>query len=361
MSYETRRTVSSGHRRAGVVIAVAGKKLVMGASGFLGSHVVKNLVARGDEVRVLLRPISDTRGIDGLPVERRFGDIFDLDAVRDAMTGCDVVYYCVVDARSWLRNSKPLWRTNVDGLRGVLEVASQTCLSRFVYTSSIGTIGRVDSGQADETTIHNWRDRGGEYIRTRIAGEELVLHCCAEKNLPGVAMCVSNTYGPGDWLPTPHGGMVRDVVRQRLPFYIDGWDYEVVGVADAAEALVLGGERGRVGERYIVSERFMKTSDVYRIACTAVGVEPPRWGVPIQVLSGISHVANAVTALLGRDSRLTPLNVRLMNVMSPMDHSKATRELGWYPRPVAESIAEAAHFFTTRRGGTASADGPKDE
>ena len=121
---------------------MAGTKLVIGASGFLGSHVAKQLIARGErDVRVLIRPTSSTCGIDGLPVDVRYGDIFDTEALRAAMDGCDVVYYCVVDARPWLRDPRPLWRTNVDGLRNVLEVASDADLYRFVFTSSIGTIG----------------------------------------------------------------------------------------------------------------------------------------------------------------------------------------------------------------------------
>ncbi len=257
---------------------MAGTKLVIGASGFLGSHVAKQLVARGDDVRVLIRATSSTRGIDGLPVDVRHGDIFDTESLRAAMDCCDVVYYCVVDARTWLRDTTPLWRTNVDGLRNVLDVAVEANLARFVFTSSIGTIGRVENGLADESTAHTWLDVGGDYIRSRVAAEDLVMRYCAEKGLPGVAMCVANTFGPGDWLPTPHGGLLAAAVRGKMPFYIDGYDAEVVGIEDAAGAMVLAGERGRIGERYIVSERFMSTREVHEIACNAVGVAPPKWG-----------------------------------------------------------------------------------
>ncbi|MGZ8802444.1 MAG: NAD-dependent epimerase/dehydratase family protein, partial [Mycobacterium sp.] len=246
---------------------MAGTKLVIGASGFLGSHVTKQLVARGDDVRVLIRPTSSTRGIDGLPVDVRRGDIFDTESVRTVMDGCDVVYYCVVDPRPWLRDTTPLWRTNVDGLRNVLDVAVEVDLTRFVFTSSIGTIGRSDHGMADENTAHNWLDVGGDYIRSRVAAEDLVLRYCTEKGVPAVAMCVANTFGPGDWLPTPHGGLLAAAVGGKLPFYIDGYEAEVVGIEDAALALILAGERGRTGERYIVSERFMSTREIHEIAC----------------------------------------------------------------------------------------------
>lgn len=329
---------------------MAGTKLVIGASGFLGSHVVKQLVAGGEtDVRVLIRATSSTRGIDGLPVDIRYGDVFDTDAVRAAMTGCDIVYYCVVDTRSWLRDPAPIWRTNVDGLRSVLDVAADADLYRFVFTSSIGTIGRADGGLADETTPHNWLDAGGDYVRSRVAAEQLVMRYRTEKALPGVAMCVANTYGPGDFLPTPHGGMLAAAVLGKLPFYIDGYEAEVVGIEDAARAMILAGERGRVGERYIVSERFMSTREIHRIGCEAVGVAPPRYAIPIRVMSAAGHVSAAVARIRNKDTMLTPMNIRLMHIMTPLDHSKAERELGWHPQPTSEAIVAAAHFFSARR------------
>ena len=218
---------------------MASKKLVIGASGVPGSHVTRRLAARGDDVRVLIRTTSSTRGIDGLAVDVQHGDIFDEQSVRWAMRGCDVVYYCVVDARPWSLDPTPMRRTNVEGLRGVLDVAAEANLSRFVFTSSIGTIGRSTVGLADETTAHNWLDVGGDYIRSRVVAEEMVLQYHAEKDLPAVAMCVSNTFGPGDWLPTPHGGLLSAAVRGKMPFYIDGYESEVVGIEDAADAMSL--------------------------------------------------------------------------------------------------------------------------
>ncbi len=328
---------------------MASKKLVIGASGFLGSHVTKQLVSRGEDVRVLIRDTSSTRGIDGLAVEIHRGDIFDESSVRSAMHGCDVVYYCVVDARPWLLDPTPMWRTNVDGLHAVLEVAVQADLDRFVFTSSIGTIGRSTDGLADENTAHNWLDLGGDYIRSRVVAEEMVLRYHAEKGLPAVAMCVSNTYGPGDWLPTPHGGLLSAAVRGKMPFYIDGYEAEVVGIKDAAEAMILAGERGRTGERYIVSERFMSTREIHEIGCHGVGVPPPRRRIPIRLMSAVSYPNSWLARLRRRDTQLTPLNIRLMHIMTPLDHSKAVRELGWNPSPTPEAIVEAARFFRDNR------------
>src|ERR1700724_4354500 len=133
------------------------KKLVIGPSGFLGSHVTRQLVATGADVRVMLRRTSSTQGIDDLPVERCYGDVFDDGALRAAMTGCDLVYYCVVDARAWLRDPAPLFRTNVEGLRHVLDAAVDADLRRFVFTSTIGTIGiPAERRPATEEDEVNW-------------------------------------------------------------------------------------------------------------------------------------------------------------------------------------------------------------
>jgi dihydroflavonol-4-reductase len=332
-------------------------KLVIGASGFLGSHVTRRLVERGEHVRVLIRTTSSTRGIQDLidehGIQCHYGDVFDAESVRAAAQGCDVVYYCVVDARAWLRDAAPLWRTNVEGLQNVLDVMTEpgiaATLHRFVFTSSIATIGIPEKGRATEDLANNWLDRGGEYVRSRVSAEELVLRYHRDRGLPAVAMCVSNTYGAGDWLPTPHGGLVAAAVRGKMPFYIDGAEAEVVGIDDAADALILAGEHGTPGERYIVSERFMSAREIYRIACAAVGVEPPRRGVPITLMAVAAGISHLIARLRKRDTRLSPLTVRLMHVMPPMDHSKAVRELGWKPAPTSEAIAQAAHFFSAGR------------
>lgn len=324
------------------------KKLVIGASGFLGSHVTRRLVADGADVRVMLRKTSSTKGIDDLAVERCYGDVFDDDALRAAMAGCDVVYYCVVDARMWLRDPAPLFRTNVDGLQHVLDAAVAADLSRFVFTSTTGTLAISDSRPVTEEDPHNWDD-GGPYIAARVAAEDLVLRYARERGLPAVAMCVSTTYGPGDWAPTPHGGLIARVAAGRFPFYF-GFSSEVVGIEDAARAMVLAAERGRVGERYIISDRYLSTKEVHRIAAEAVGVRPPRIGVPLAVLYAASHFNDLAARALRRDLMFATVGTKMADLMSPLDHRKAEQELGWVPHPVEESIAAAARFFRDQLG-----------
>jgi dihydroflavonol-4-reductase len=323
---------------------VSAPKLVIGANGFLGSHVTRQLVAAGAEVRAMVRPTANTRSIDDLDVTRFHGDVFDTATVRRAMAGCDDVYYCVVDTRAWLQNPAPLFRTNVDGLRNVLEVAKNAELRRFVFTSTYATVGRRHGHVATEDDPID-RRRLTPYVESRVQAEDMVLRYATEVGLPAVAMCVSTTYGSGDWGRTPHGAFIAGAVFGKLPFLMNGIQLEVVGVDDAARALLLAAEHGRNGERYLISERMMPLKQVVKIAADEAGVPPPRRSISVPVLYMLGALGSLRARLTGKDAELSLASVRMMRAEAEVDHGKATRELGWKPRPVEESIREAARFW----------------
>lgn len=322
--------------------------LVIGANGFLGSHVTRRLVADGHDVRVMVRPTANTIGIDDLDVTRHLGDVWDTATVREAMTGCDDVYYCVVDARGWLQDPAPLFRTNVEGTRSVLDVAVDVPLRRFVFTSSYVTVGRRRGRRASEADAVDV-STVTPYVRSRVQGEELVLRYARERGLPAVAMCVSTTYGSGDWGRTPHGAIIAGAALGKLPFVMGGIELEAVGVDDAARAMILAAEHGRVGERYLVSEKMITNAEVARIAADAAGVAPPSRTLPLPVAYALAAMGSAKARLRKTDERLSLESLRLMRAEAPLDHSKAVRELGWQPRPVEESIREAAEFWVALR------------
>jgi dihydroflavonol-4-reductase len=329
---------------------VAGtKKLVIGASGFVGSHVTRQLVERGDDVRVMVRKTSSTAAISDLDVEYRYGDVFDDQALRDAMDGCDVVFYCVVDTRAWLRDPAPLFKTNIEGLRHVLDAAVGAALARFVFTSTIATIALSDHGPATEDMPFNWYDKGGAYTQSRVQAENLVLEYTRDRGLPGVVLCVSNTFGPGDWGPTPHGGALAMAAAGKMPVNVSGVSWEVVGIQDAANAFLLAADNGRVGERYIISERFMPVGDIFDTAADATGAPRPRVKIPFRLIRPFGPVVDVAARLLGRDLPMNRDSMRLAHIMSPMDHGKAVRELGWQPEPTPDAIRRAAVFFEERR------------
>jgi dihydroflavonol-4-reductase len=321
-------------------------KLVIGASGFLGSHVTRQLATAGEDVRVMVRHTSSTKGIDDLNVERCYGDIFDDAALRTAMAGCDVVYYCVVDARMWLRDPTPLFRTNVEGLRHVLDAALDANLRKFVFTSTTATLAISQDRAVTEDDPHNWND-GGPYVEARLAAEDLVMRYAREKGLPAVALCISTTYGPHDWGPTPHGSLIALVATGRFPFYL-GFSSEVIGIEDAARAMLLAADRGRDGHRYIISDRYMSTRELHEIAARATGRRPPRIPIPMPVFFIAARLNDLAARLLRRDLPFAYVGARMAQLMSPLDHGKAERELGWKPEPVEESIRKAARCYAAR-------------
>ena len=323
-------------------------KLVIGANGFLGSHVTRLLVEDGNEVRAMVRPTANTRAIDDLEVTRFHGDVFDTVTVREAMDGVDDVYYCVVDTRAWLRDPAPLFRTNVEGLRNVLDVAKDAHLRRFVFTSSYATVGRRHGHVATEDDVIGTRGLT-PYVQSRVQAEDLVLRYVATEGLPAVAMCVSTTYGSGDWGRTPHGAFIAAAVFGKLPFLMDGIELEVVGVDDAARALVLAAERGQNGQRYLISEKLMPLRDVVRMAAEEANVPAPQRSIPVPLLYALGALGSLKARVTGKDTELSLTSVRMMRAEAPVDHSKAVRELGWQPRPVEESIRDAARFWAAMR------------
>ena len=334
-------------------------KLVIGANGFLGSHVTRQLVAAGHDVRIMVRAGANTVGVDDLDTERFVGDIGDDAVLRAAMTGCDDVYYCVVDARGWLTDPAPLYRTNVEGTRNVLDVAEAVHrghpFRKFIFTSSYATVDRrrgYRAGEADEIT-----DEGGltDYVRSRVQAERMVLARARAGALPAVAMCVSTTYGTGDWGRTPHGAIIAGAAFGKLPFLLGGIELETVGVDDAARAMILAAEHGRVGERYLISEKMISNAEVVRIAAEAVGVPAPTRTIPPPVAYAMAALGTAKSRLRGSDERLTLNALRLMRAEAPVDHSRAVRELGWRPEPVEESIRAAARWWVDLRAANLAA------
>jgi dihydroflavonol-4-reductase len=321
--------------------------LVLGANGFLGSHVTRQLVAAGRVVRVLVRRTSDTRAIDGLAVERCTGDVLDPPSLAAAMDGCATVFHCVVDTRAWLHDPAPLFRTNVDGLRNAIDAALATGVQRYVFTSTIGTIGRNGAGPATERDEIDPDELVPAYVRSRCEAERLFFGACRERGLPGIALCVGNTYGAGDYGPTPHGDLVRQAALGRMAYWWDGGGPSV-GIEDAARALVLAETRGRVGERYIIAERWLSFRELLELAARAGGVAPPRWHVPAGVMAASVRVIETVARLFNVETRATTASLECSRRMGDMDSTKARTELGWTPRPIATAVEEAVGFYRSR-------------
>jgi dihydroflavonol-4-reductase len=322
-----------------------GKTLVMGASGFLGGFVVKALAEEGRDLRIFTRATSDISGIEHLEFERAIGDVCDVDSVRAAMQGCSSIYYCVVDTRAWLRDQAVLRIVNVEGLRNVLDVALELGVEHFIYTSTMATLGLNPSGVATEKDAFNWPEKATEYVRVRVEGEDLFFSYC-ERGLPGVSCNVSMTYGAEDWEPTPHGWLISMALRGMMP----AWDavFSSVGIRDAADAMLLAEKHGRVGERYLITDKSLTVKEIWKIAAKAAGTPFPIYTFPLWAMYALTWTTEKLNWLMGMETVSTVMGLRISLLMKDFDSTKARQELHWNPRPVEESIAEAAIWFHQR-------------
>ncbi len=321
--------------------------LVAGASGFVGSHEVKALVRQGRKVRTLFRKTSNTEAVAGLPVEIHYGDVLDPASLRAAMEGCGSVFYSVVDPRFWLTDPTPIYRNNVEGLVNAMEIALELGIERFIFTSSMGTLGFNPDGPVTEEIPFNWRDRASPYILARLEAENRFLEYCRDKGLPGVALCVANTYGPEDYGPTPHGKGLWDVASGRMKHTLDA-AAPTVDIRDVADAALLAEQNGRPGERYIIANEYISNRDFFALATAQTGNPPPKL-ISLQVAYAIAWVAERVFKLLGKKDQIISTDaVFLSNAFKPLDNGKARRELGWNPRPIAETVRDAVAWYAQR-------------
>lgn len=325
------------------------RALVLGASGFLGSHIVKRLVEKGYQVRILVRSSSDTRATDHLPIERLVGNPLDGQELRNALRDCDLVFHSIVDARAWLRDTAPLYRVNIDGLRTSMEAALSSGVSRFVFTSTYAVIGKNSTGVSSEEDAFHWDD--GEppaYVKCRAEAEAMMMRYCREKQLPGIACNVGNTYGEADYQPTPHGKLLYDVARGLLPFYWDGGGPSL-NIKDAAEGMVLAAEKGRIGERYIFGGEYVTFRDLFAMAADAAGRKPPRLYASDRMLAVMGGVAELFTRPFGIENKMNKAAIDCSKKLPAVSSQKAIDELGWQPGPIKQAVEEAVNWYLDNR------------
>jgi dihydroflavonol-4-reductase len=325
--------------------------LVTGASGFVGSHITRRLTEDGRTVRALLRKTSNREALEGLPVEIALGDVLHPASLRAAMQGCGTVFYSVVDPRFWLTDQTPIFCNNVEGLINAMEAALECGVERFIFTSTMGTLGLNPDGPVTEDTPFNWHGQASAYIRARLEAETRFRAFCRDRGLPGVALCVANTYGPLDFQPTPHNGQLWQVAsgRQKVAINVS---QPTVDIRDVAEAALLAEKYGRPGERYIIANEFVGAREFFSLAVARRGQTMPKL-IPYRVAYTIAAISEAVGKILGRkDQLVTKDAVYLANVFRELDNGKARRELSWQPRPLSETVRDAVDWFAAREDRT---------
>lgn len=320
------------------------KTLVTGATGFLGSHVARALVARGETVRVLVRASSDLRALQGLEAERCAGDLRDPASLDRALEGVSRVFHVAADYRLWARDPSEIHESNVTGTRNLLEAARRAGAEKFVYTSTVATMAVPRTGGLpNEETQASVAEMVGHYKRSKFEAERCALQA-AQSGQPVVIVNPTTPVGPGDWKPTPTGKIIVDFLNGRMPGYVDtGLNF--VPVEDCAEGHWLAAERGRAGERYILGSRNLTLKQMLDLLASASGRPAPRWKFPY----GLAYVAGCVDAgvsrLLGREPQIPLEGVRMARHKMFVDSSKAERELGFAPGPIEAALQRAVAWY----------------
>ena len=319
--------------------------LVTGATGFVGSAVVRRLLAAGAAVRVLARPDSDRRNVDGLEVEIVTGDLRDAPSLARALSGCAGLYHVAADYRLWARRPEEIHETNVTGTKAIMLAAADAGVGRIVYTSSVATLGlNGDGSPADEDTPVRLDDMVGPYKRSKFLAEQEVATLVRQRGLPAVIVNPSTPVGPRDIKPTPTGRVIVEAAAGRMPAVVDtGLNF--VHVDDVAEGHLCAFDKGRIGERYILGGRDMTLAEAVAQVAVMAGRRPPRMTLPHGLVLPLAYAAEGWATMTGREPFATVDGIRMARKRMYFSSAKAERELGYRSRPVEEGLAEAVAWF----------------
>jgi dihydroflavonol-4-reductase len=318
---------------------------VTGATGFIGSHVVRKLLSRGDRVRILARNSSRKANIEGLCTEIVIGDLRDSMSMLRNLQGCRRVYHVAADYRLWARNPQEIYDNNVGGTRNLLSACCEAGVEKVVYTSTVGTIGMHPDGiPANEESPVRLDDMIGHYKRSKFMAEQVAREFAAS-GLPVVIVNPTTPVGAGDIKPTPTGKIILDFLKGRMPAYVDT-GLNVVAVEDVAHGHVLAEEKGRVGERYILGGENWSLEEILQSLARICGSHVPRIHIPYHAAVFFAYLDNLITGAILRREPFIPLEgVKMARYKMYVSSEKARRELGYAPRPVGEALREAVDYF----------------
>jgi dihydroflavonol-4-reductase len=321
--------------------------LVTGANGFVGSHVSRLLVARGDRVRAFVRPDSRLTAIDGLPVEICRGDLRDPKSIAAALHGVRRIFHVAADYRLWARDPRTIYDTNVVGTRNLLDACRRVDLDRLVYTSSVATIvGAHGSPLPDESARRSIDEMIGHYKRSKFIAEQEAL-AAARDGLPVIVVNPTTPVGAGDWKPTPTGRMIVDFLRGRMFAYVET-GLNLVSVHDVAAGHLAAAERGRTGERYILGGRNMRLKEIFDVLAAITGRPAPRLRLPHAVAMAIGAGSEVGARVLRREPVVPLESVRMARHYMLVSSTKAARELGFAAGSIEAALEEAVRWYIDR-------------
>ena len=319
--------------------------LVTGATGFVGWHVARQLLERGERVRALVRDpargakaLAELEGIEAVP-----GDLRDEESLARAVGGCGTVYHVAADYRLWAPRPEEMYRSNVDGTRSLLAAARRAGVERCVYTSTVGCIGMRKGELGSEDTPAGLEEMQGPYKRSKFLAEQIAIEF-ADEGFPVVIVNPTAPVGDHDFRPTPTGKIVVDFLRGAMPAYLDT-GLNVVYVGDVAAGHLLACERGHAGERYILGGENLTLQQIFGKLEEVTGMRAPTMRIPYAVAYAAGVASTGWAAVTGKEPRAPLDGVRMARKKMWVRHDKAARELGYSARPAVEALRSAAEWF----------------
>lgn len=320
---------------------------VTGATGFVGSHVAREVAERGAELRLLVRRSSNLANLEGLNAETVTGDLLAPESLRTALRGCDAVMHVAADYRLWVRDPDAMYRSNVEGTRTLLRLAREEGVARVVYTSSVATMGfRTDGSIVDEATPVALSDMVGHYKRSKFMAEQVAIEA-ARAGQPVLILNPSTPIGSGDVKPTPTGRIVVDFLNRKFPAYVDT-GLNLVDVREVARTHVdgLNPTLGKPGERYILGGENLTLKQILDKMSAITGLPSPTAKIPLAVAAGYAFFEELITGrLLGKEPRATLEEVRMGRKKMFASSAKAERDLGFRQVSVYAALRSAIDWF----------------
>ncbi len=317
--------------------------LVTGAAGFLGSHVARQLVARGEAVRVLMRASSSNRAVSDLSLEYVTGDLRDAESLDRAMKGVQRVFHVAADYRLWAKKPQDIYDSNVGGTKNLLAAAERAGVERLLYTSTVATIAVDRPELPNEFTDAKLEEMVGHYKRSKWMAEQEVMQA-AKKGLPVIVAMPTTPVGPWDWKPTPTGKIILDFLNGKMPGYVEtGLNF--VGVEECAAGHLLAAEKGKVGERYLLGAENLTLKELLDTLAKITGLTAPRLKIPHGVALGVAYLETGFSRLIGKEPQIPVEGVKIAQHKMFVDASRAQRELGFQPGPVPAALERAVRWY----------------
>jgi nucleoside-diphosphate-sugar epimerase len=314
---------------------------VTGGTGFIGGEVVRQLRARGDEVRCLVRNEAKAAKLRELGCEIVAGDLGDADAIRRGMEGCDAVIHAAAMYEVGIPASRrpAMWEANVTGAERVFKAALEARVRRLIHVSTVGAFGNTHRRVVDEGYEHPGKEFTSYYEETKLEAHRIAKRMIAERGLPAIIVQPGGVYGPGDT------SQVADLMEQFFSGRMPLIPFPELGICmshveDIAAGILLALDKGKQGEAYVLSGPVTTMRDTVDIVAGLTDRKPPRRAVPVALLKALTPVGPLVGKLMGQPPNLRELISSADGVTFWASHEKATRELGYSPRGMEEGLRQ---------------------